>query len=116
MLPRGSRVKFLAGCLLWAVATWPLSDSAYSLSRSLVTWLYSVMLLAESCFLLTNGNKIYSQYISLPTSPILFCLNKKDGFNFNVARLHMTKQVSRKKYSYNIYIYFILRALGRIIC
>ena len=37
-----------------------------------------------------------------------FCLNKKEGFNFNIVKLHITKQVSSKNYSYNIYIYFIL--------
>ena len=47
-------------------------------------------------------NQWYSQHI-----PPFFCLNKKEGFNFNIARLHTTKQVSRKSCSYNTYICFI---------
>ena len=41
-----------------------------------------------------------------PTSPPIFCLNKKEDFNFNIIKLYITKQVSNKNYSYNNYIYF----------
>ena len=53
-------------------------------------------------------NQWYSQHTERnPTTPSIFCLNKKEGFNFNIAKLLITKQVSSKNYSYNIYIYVI---------
>ena len=54
-------------------------------------------------------NQWYSQHTEgNPTSPPPLCLNKKGGFKFNTVKLHITKQVSSKTYSNNIYINYLL--------
>ena len=39
---------------------------------------------------------------------LFFCLSKKKGFNFNIVKLHITKQLSSKNYSHNIYNYIFI--------
>lgn len=93
---QGSDSSFSVGGYMASLLTLPSfsQDSVqFSLSSSILSCAGLRQFIKQWSSWHTEGNH---------TSPILFILNKKEGFNFNAVKLHLTKQVSTKSYSHNI--------------